>query len=150
MQRPTRRKIGMLGLFAGVGVATFVAVTLADWCVPAIHAALTLATALATWLLCREELESESNGSLLPVIVTGVSIGLALTWIGAGAAALMGLDHSAHWTHAEPGVILFRFIEDTLAHWTPLGLIAGFVGTGVTIALSDYSIDIGSDQHRHA
>jgi hypothetical protein len=72
-------------------------------------------------------------------VLTGVSLGLAVTW---GAAVLVTIGDviaGAPWTQAEVPQILRRFIADTAIHWTPLGLIAALIGTGLSIAIDEVS-----------
>jgi hypothetical protein len=127
---------GVLGLMCGL---LYVGLTNIGWCMPAMHAALTFATALGTWWLAREDLALQGSGAVLRLVLTGVSLGLALTW---GAAVVLALGDAlggAAWTQGDLNQVMRRFIEDTAFHWTPLGLIAALIGTGLSIAIDELS-----------
>ena len=147
---PNRRRVAILFLFSAIAVTTWVGVTVASMCVPALHVALTLVTALGTWLLCRDELAQGVDHNVIPVTLTGLAIGLGLTWLGAGVVALTGVAEGAHWTHGETATVIERFIEDTAFRWTPLGLIAGLMGTAASVILNELTGDAGSNQQTHA
>jgi hypothetical protein len=120
------RQLAVFALLVLLCVALVVAVTNAGWCAPALHGALTLATALGTWWLARDDLTSNSAGAVTRLVVTGLALGLGLTWLGASVVALTGEPHALH-----------HFIADTALHWTPLGLVAAFIGTGFAIILDE-------------
>jgi hypothetical protein len=124
---------GLLGLTCGL---LFVALTNAGWCMPALHASATFATAAATWWLAREDLALESTGAIGRLVLTGVSVGLALTWSCAIIGALLDATTGAPWTQGELPVVVRHFIEMTALHWTPLGLVSAFVGTALALMLN--------------
>jgi hypothetical protein len=73
---------------------------------------------------------------------------LALTWASAGIVAALDLTQGAQWTTGEFASVLRRFIEDVARHWTPLGLVASFVGTGLALMLNEIgSSSSGRKQH---
>jgi hypothetical protein len=150
LARFNRRRLGVFGLlvltcfFLGVGISN------AGWCMPALHAALILATALGTWWLARDDFALNGSGAAVRLVFTGVALGLALTWLAASAAALLGVSAGAHWAHGELAVVFDRFIEDTVRHWTPLGLVAAFVGIGLSIILAEIGGDTDSGDRGQA
>lgn len=127
---------GLLGLTCGL---LFIGLTDVGWCMPALHAALVFATALGTWWLAREDLSLEANGSIVRLVLTGVSLGLGLTWAGAAIAALLDMSAGAPWTQGELAPVFRHFVQDAAFHWTPLGLVSAFVGTGLTVILDEIS-----------
>lgn len=144
LARYNRRRIGVVGLLVVVCLFLWLAISNALWCVPALHVSLILVTALGTWWLAREDLALNRPGAALRLIFTGVSLGLALTWLGAIAAALLGASAGAYWTHGEMADVFDRFIEDTARHWTPLGLVGAFLGTGLSLVLNEIGGDTDS------
>jgi hypothetical protein len=104
---------------------------------PALHAALVFATALGTWWLARDDLALNKSGAGTRLVLTGVSLGLGLTWVSAGVVAVLDVTQGAQWTSGEFAQVLRRFIEDVARHWTPLGLVASFVGTGLSLILDE-------------
>ena len=125
--------VGLLGLTC---VLLFVALTNAGWCMPAIHAAVTFATAAGTWWLAHEDLTLEGSGATGRLVLTGVSVGLGLTWCGAIIGALLDASAGAAWTQGELRLVLREFIEMTALHWTPLGLVSAFVGTALALLVN--------------
>jgi hypothetical protein len=127
---------GVLGIVCGL---LYLGLTDMGWCMPAMHAALTFATALGTWWLARDDLALRGNGAVFRLVLTGVALGLGLTW---GAALMVGLGDlasSAQWTQGEFDQVVRQFISDTAYHWTPLGLIAALFGTGMSVAIDELS-----------
>lgn len=131
------RRLTVFALLALTCVLLFVGLTNMEWCMPALHSSLIFATALGTWWLAREDLALNGSGAVVRLVLTGVSLGLGLTWLGAVVAALIAVGEGAPWTTTEFSVALRYFIEDAARHWTPLGLVAAFAGTGLTLMLSE-------------
>jgi hypothetical protein len=124
---------GLLGLTCAL---LFVALTNAGWCMPALHAAATFATAAGTWWLARDDLALEGSGAIGRLVLTGVSVGLALTWSCAIIGALLDAAGGASWTQGELPMVFRHFLEMTASHWTPLGLVSAFIGTGLALMLN--------------
>jgi hypothetical protein len=131
------RRLTVFALLALTCALLFVGLTNMAWCMPALHSALLLATALGTWWLARDDLALNGSGAVTRLVLTGVSLGLGLTWIGAGVAAAIAVVEGAPWTTTEFPLALRYFIEDAARHWTPLGLVASFAGTGLTLILNE-------------
>jgi hypothetical protein len=131
-----RRPI-VFGLLALTCALLFIGLTNMQWCMPALHAALVLATALGTWWLARDDLALNESGAAARLVLTGVSLGLGLTWTSAVVAAFLSGAEGAQWTNGEFAQVLRYFIEDVARHWTPLGLVASFVGTGFVLILGE-------------
>jgi len=129
------RRLTVYGLLALMCGLLFVGLTNMAWCMPALHAALTLATALGTWWLARDDFSLNGSGAVGRLVLTGVSLGLGLTWAGAIVAALLGVADGAQWTQTEFSQVFRHFMDDAAWHWTPLGLIAAFLGTGLSLIL---------------
>lgn len=141
------RRLTVFALLALTCVLVFVGLTNMEWCVPALHSALLFATALGTWWLARDDLALDRGGAGTRLVLTGVSLGLGLTWASAGLVAVLDMAQGAQWTIGEFSPVLRRFIEDVARHWTPLGLVASFVGTGLTLMLNEIgSSTSGSNQ----
>jgi hypothetical protein len=130
---------GLLGLTCAL---LFVALTDAGWCMPALHAAATFATAAGTWWLAREDLALEGSGAIGRLVLTGVSVGLALTWSCAIIGALLDAAGGAAWTQGELPMVFRHFLEMTAFHWTPLGLVSAFIGTALALILNQ--LDAGA------
>jgi hypothetical protein len=62
------------------------------------------------------------------------------TWLAA--------SEGAPWTIGEFNQVLGYFIEDVARHWTPLGLVASFAGTGLTIVLNEIGTRPSGRDHR--
>ena len=131
------RRLTVLGLLALTCALLFVGLTNMEWCMPALHAALVFATALGTWWLARDDLALNKSGAGTRLVLTGVSLGLGLTWAAAGVVAALDVAQGAPWTSGEFAQVLRRFIEDVARHWTPLGLVASFIGTGLSLILDE-------------
>ena len=129
------RRLTVYGLLALMCGLLFVGLTNMAWCMPALHAALTLATALGTWWLARDDFALDGSGAVGRLVLTGVSLGLGLTWAGAIVAALLGVAEGAQWTQGEFAQVFRHFMSDAAWHWTPLGLVAAFLGTGLSLIL---------------
>lgn len=141
------RRLTVFALLALTCVLVFVGLTNMEWCVPALHSALLFATALGTWWLARDDLALDRGGAGTRLVLTGVSLGLGLTWASAGLVAVLDMAQGAQWTIGEFSPVLRRFIDDVARHWTPLGLVASFVGTGLTLMLNEIgSSTSGSNQ----
>jgi len=104
---------------------------------PALHSALVFATALGTWWLARDDLALNGSGAVTGLVLTGLAVGLGLTWLGALVAALLAAGEGLPWTTGELNQVVRYFIEDVARHWTPLGLVASFAGTGLTLVLNE-------------
>jgi hypothetical protein len=125
-----------------------VGLTNMQWCLPALHAALVFVTALGTWWLASDDLALDKGGAGTRLVLTGVSLGLGLTWVSAGIVAAFDVAQGAQWTIGEFAPVVRRFIEDVARHWTPLGLVASFVGTGLALMLNEIgSSSSGRKQH---
>jgi hypothetical protein len=133
----TRLRATVLAVLALTCGLLYLGLTDMGWCTPAMHAALTFATALGTWWLARDDLAFKASGAVVRLVLTGVSLGLALTWGAAVVLALGDLLGGAAWTQGDLNQVLRRFIEDTAFHWTPLGLIAALIGTALSVALDE-------------
>jgi hypothetical protein len=95
------------------------------------------ATALGTWWLAREDLALNKGGAGTRLVLTGVALGLGLTWVSAGTVAVIDVAQGAQWTSGEMAQVVRRFIEDVARQWTPLGLVASFVGTALSLMLNE-------------
>jgi hypothetical protein len=124
---------GLLGLTCAL---LFVALTNAGWCMPALHAAATFATAAGTWWLAREDLALEGSGAIGRLVLTGLSVGLALTWSCAIIGALLDAAGGAPWTQGELPMVVRHFLDMTAVHWTPLGFVSAFIGTALALILN--------------
>jgi hypothetical protein len=131
------RRLTVFALLALTCLLLFVGLTNMAWCMPALHSALIFATALCTWWLARDDLALNKGGAGTRLVLTGISLGLGLTWAGAGLVAILDVAHGAQWTAGEFAPVLRRFIEDVARHWTPLGLVASFIATGLTLILDE-------------
>lgn len=131
------RRLTVIALLVLTCVLLFVGLTNMQWCMPALHSALLFATALGTWWLAREDLALNKDGAGTRLVLTGVSLGLGLTWASAGIVAMFDLAEGAQWTNGGFAQALRHFIEDVARHWTPLGLVASFVGTGLALMLNE-------------
>jgi hypothetical protein len=129
-------RLTVFGLLVLACASLYIALTNAGWCMPALHAAVLFATAAGTWWLAREDLTLEGSGAIARLVLTGVSVGLGLTWICAIIGALLDAASGASWTHGETQMVLRHVIEMTALHWTPLGLVSAFVGTGLALMLN--------------
>jgi hypothetical protein len=129
------RRLTVFGLLALTCALLFVGLTDMGLCMPAMHAALTLATALGTWWLARDDFALNGSGAVGRLVLTGVCLGLGLTWAGATVAALLAVAAGEQWTQGEFAQALRHFMDDAAWHWTPLGLVAAFLGTGLSIIL---------------
>jgi hypothetical protein len=146
--RLDRRRLTAFALLALTFVLVLVALTNMAWCMPALPIALALATALATWWLARDDLALDESGAIARLVITGLSVGLAFTWSGALVVAAVDVGAAAAWTMGEFDQVLRRFIWDTALHWTPLGLMAAFVGTGLSLIVDEISgTSAGREQH---
>jgi hypothetical protein len=135
------RRLTVIGLLMLTCALLLVGLTNTQWCMPALCGALVFATALGTWWLARDDLALITSGSGTRLVLTGVSLGLGITWAGAGVAALLDASPGAPWANAEFASVLRSFIEDVARHWTPLGLTASLFGTGLSLILAE----IGGD-----
>lgn len=133
--RLDRLRLTVYGLLALTCGLLYVGLTNMAWCMPALHAALTLATALGTLWLARDDLALNGSGAVGRLVLTGVSVGLGLTWAGAIVAALLGVAEGAGWTQGEVPQVFRYFMNDAAWHWTPLGLVAAFLGTGLSLII---------------
>jgi hypothetical protein len=131
------RRLTVLGLLTLTCALLFVGLTNIQWCMPALHSALVFATALGTWWLAREDLALNKGGAGTRLVLTGVALGLGLTWVSAGTVAVIDVAQGAQWTSGEFAQVVRRFIEDVARHWTPLGLVASFVGTALSLMLNE-------------
>jgi hypothetical protein len=131
------RRLTVFALLALTCLLLFVGLTNMAWCMPALHSALIFATALGTWWLARDDLALNKGGAGTRLVLTGVSLGLGLTWASAGLVAVLDVAQGAQWTTGESAQVLRQFIEDVARHWTPLGLVASFIGTGLTLILDE-------------
>ncbi len=131
------RRLTVFALLALTCVLLFLGLTNMQWCMPALHSALVFATVLGTWWLARDELALNGSGAVAGLVLTGLAVGLGLTWLGALVAALLAAGEGVPWTIGEFNQVLHYFIEDVARHWTPLGLVASFAGTGLTIVLNE-------------
>jgi len=109
------RRLTVYGLLALMCGLLFVGLTNMAWCMPALHAALTLATALGTWWLARDDFALDGSGAVGRLVLTGVSLGLGLTWAGAIVAALLGVAEGAQWTQGEFAQVRRGPIRDDIA-----------------------------------
>jgi hypothetical protein len=131
------RRLTVLGLLTLTCALLFVGLTNIQWCMPALHSALVFATALGTWWLAREDLALNKGGAGTRLVLTGVALGLGLTWVSAGFVAVIDVAQGAQGTSDEFAQVVRRFIEDVARHWTPLGLVASFVGTALSLMLNE-------------
>lgn len=131
------RRLTVFALLALTCALLYVGLTNMAWCTQALHAALLFATALGTWWLARDDLTLNGSGAVIRLVLTGVSLGVGLTWIGAAVAAAIAVAEGASWTTTEFPLALRYFIEDAARHWTPPGLVAAFAGTGLTLILNE-------------
>jgi len=131
------RRLTVFILLALTCVLLFVGLTSMQWCMPALHSALVFATALGTWWLARDDLALNGSGAVTGLVLTGLAVGLGLTWLGALVAALLAAGEGLPWTTGELNQVVRYFIEDVARHWTPLGLVASFAGTGLTLVLNE-------------
>ena len=134
-----RLRLTVFGLVALVCGLLFLGLTDASWRILPLHAALTFATALGTWWLASDDLALEGSGAMGRLVLTGVSLGLGLTWAGALIWALLDTGAGAAWTQGEFQQVFRQFIQDTAFHWTPLGLVAAFAGTGLSLVFDEIS-----------
>ena len=139
LPRLTRLRVTVLAVAGLTSGLVYVGLTNIGWCMPAMHAALTFVTALGTWWLARDDLALKANGAVFRLVLTGVSLGLALTWGAAVVMALTDVVGGAQWTQGNSNQVLRHFIEDTVYHWTPLGLIAALIGTGISVGIDELS-----------
>lgn len=137
--RLDRLRLTVFGFLALTCGLLYVGLTDMGWCMPAMHAALTFATALGTWWLARDDLALKANGAVFRLVLTGVSLGLALTWGGAVVVALLDVARGAPWTQQDFAQAVRQFIQDTALHWTPLGLMSAFIGTGLSVFIDELS-----------
>lgn len=131
------RRLTVYALLVLTCALLFIGLTNMQWCMPALHSALVFATALGTWWLARDDLALSKGGAGTRLVLTGVSLGLGLTWASAGIVAVLDVIQGAQWTSGEFAQVLRRFIEDVARHWTPLGLIASFVGTSLALMFNE-------------
>lgn len=131
-----RLRAAIFGLLALACGLLFVALTNAGWCMPALHAAVLFATAVGTWWLARDDLALEGSGAIVRLVLTGVSVGMGLTWSGAIIGALLDASTGAAWTQGELPMVIRHFIDMTAFHWTPLGLVSAFVGTALALMVN--------------
>lgn len=129
------RRLTVYGLLALTCGLLYVGLSNMQWCMPALHAALVLVTALGTWYLARDDLALKASGAATRLILTGVSLGLGITWASASVVAVLDVANGAAWTNGEFAPVLRQFIADVARHWTPMGLVASFVGTGLSLIL---------------
>lgn len=139
LTRLDRLRLTVFGLLALTCGLLYVGLTDMGWCMPAMHAALTFATALGTWWLARDDLALKGNGAVVRLVLTGVSLGLALTWGGAVAVALLDVAARAPWTQVDFAPAVRHFVQQTAFHWTPLGLVSAFIGTGLSVVIDELS-----------
>jgi len=142
------RRLTVFILLALTCVLLFVGLTSMQWCMPALHSALVFATALGTWWLARDDLALNGSGAVTGLVLTGLAVGLGLAWLGALVAALLAAGDGAPWTIGELNQVVRYFIEDVARHWTPLGLVASFAGTGLTLVLNEVGTGPSGRDHR--
>ena len=142
------RRLTVIALLALTCVLLFIGLTSMQWCMPALHSALVFATALGTWWLARDDLALNGSGAVAGLVLTGLAVGLGLAWLGALVAALLAAGDGAPWTIGELNQVVRYFIEDVARHWTPLGLVASFAGTGLTLVLNEVGTGPSGRDHR--
>ena len=142
------RRLTVIALLALTCVLLFIGLTSMQWCMPALHSALVFATVLGTWWLARDDLALNGSGAVAGLVLTGLAVGLGLAWLGALVAALLAAGDGAPWTIGELNQVVRYFIEDVARHWTPLGLVASFAGTGLTLVLNEVGTGPSGRDHR--